>query len=616
MKAKILRGAVIGSVVATFLIILFLFGLFGSWQNRLSDTLYTQHKAPNNIVIVAIDDKSIGEIGRFPWDREVYANFLNKLSLSKASPSVIGFDISFLENSNSKSDNDFANALKAFKNTKIVLATEKSGNEILEPIHIFRQNTFDGVVNTNPDGDGIVRKVPNISNSFGSQIAGVDSSGFINFIGKEGSFTTYSFSDVLNGRVDPKIFNGKTLLIGVTAPDIHDEEAVPTSAKMSGVEIQANIINSLLTQSEKQNEAKIITILTILLLSLGASIIFMYLPPIGVVIAMILVVIAYAIFVIFSFDAGVVRNIIYPLLVLVISAIANIIYKYLTESQAKKFLRQTFSYYLSEPVLNHLLENPEKIKLGGESKELTVMFSDIASFTSISEKLKPAELANLLNNYLTKMTNVIFENRGVLDKYIGDAIMAFWGAPQYEKDHAFLACKTAIEMQEEIKKNFDFTARVGINTGEMVVGNMGSNQRFDYSLLGDNVNLGSRLEGINKYYGTKICISENTYKKVESRVVARKLDIVAVKGKSKGVPIYELMKLGGVDKNIKTFLTEFEKARSLYEKGEFKESLSMFKEFLKNHKEDAPANMYVERIKELIDNPPKDWDGVYHATGK
>ena len=194
--------------------------------------------------------------------------------------------------------------------------------------------------------------------------------------------------------------------------------------------------------------------------------------------------------------------------------------------------------------------------------------------------------------------------------------MAFWGAPVANKNHALAACKTALEMQKVIAQNFDFTARVGINSGEMVVGNMGSTQRFDYSLLGDNVNLGSRLEGINKIYGTKICISESTYKMVKNKVTARKLDTVAVKGKAKGVAIYELRHFGKLTKSERKFLDEFEAARSLYEKGNFKKSLEKFKHLSKNYPDDVPTKMYLERIPELIKTPPESWDGVYHATSK
>ena len=243
----------------------------------------------------------------------------------------------------------------------------------------------------------------------------------------------------------------------------------------------------------------------------------------------------------------------------------------------------------------------------------------------MAEKLEPEVLTKLLNGYLTQMTNIVFKNSGVLDKYIGDAVMAFWGAPLNEIGHAYLACKTAMEMQEEIiklQKDWrkvgitQFNVRIGINTGDMVVGNMGSDTRFDYTLVGDNVNLGSRLEGINKIYGTNLIISEATYSQINKPIVVRFLDTVVVKGKNKSMGIYEFRKFGAADEKENIFLNEFEKARKLYEKGEFKKALLSFKEVLKLYHDDSVTRLYISRCASLIENPPKKWDGVYLATSK
>ncbi len=626
-KQNKIRDAFFISLAAFIVLsLLFSLGLFNIWQEKLSDTLYTEQHAPDNIAIIAIDDASISKIGRFPWNRDVYANLLNKLNTNNA-PYVIGIDISFLEKSNDKDDAKLANSIKNLKNTKVVLASELNNGNLLEPIDVLKKVSRTGVVNTIADTDGITRFTNStfskiIAESYSNKNFSSSEKIRINFLGKPGTFNTYSFTDVLDGKVSPEIFANKVVLIGATAPDLHDDQAVPTSAKMTGVEIQANIINTLLKNNAKKSETKTITLLTIFAISLLSTLTFIFLPPVGVVISAVGLIIIYILYIVFSFDtglsaeAGTIRSIIYPVLAIILSAVANIIYKYLTESTAKKFIRKTFSYYLSESVLNHLLENPQKIKLGGERKELTVLFSDIAGFTSISEKMQATELAELLNKYLTQMTDVVFKYDGVLDKYIGDAIMAFWGAPVEIKNHALNACKTALEMQAKIKENFDFTARVGINSGEMVVGNMGSNQRFDYSLLGDNVNLGSRLEGINKMYGTKICISQSTYDLVKNYVTVRKLDIVAVKGKKTGVPVYELIHLGNAAKKEKEFLADFENARQIYEKGQFKKALLEFNKVAKKYPSDPTSPIYIERIKELIKTPPEGWDGVYHATSK
>lgn len=627
MKRKVFNGVIIGVIIFVVLSALYLLGLFGTWQERLSDTLYTQKPSPENIAIIAIDDTSINQIGRFPWDRKVYADLLNKLNTQNP-PKVIGFDISFLEKSDEVNDQALANAIKNLENTEVILASEYSGEKLMLPIEILNDVAISGFANITPDIDGITRKAAfwkitedksfayNVIKSYPGKALPTTQGIRINYLGKPGTVKTYSYVDVLNGNIDSSIFADKIVLIGATAPNLHDDQAVPTAAKMPGVEIQANIVNTLLNDNAKVDEEAVVPFFTIFIIAIAGSIIFVFLPPVGVVIAAVILVISYILYVITSFDAGIIRNIIYPTLAIILSAVANIIYKYKTENAAKKFLRKTFSLYLSESVLNHLLENPHKIKLGGERKELTVLFSDIAGFTTISESMKPHDLAELMNKYLTKMTDIVFANDGVLDKYIGDAVMAFWGAPNEVKNHALSACITALEMQEQIAKNFDFTSRVGINSGEMVVGNMGSAQRFDYSLLGDNVNLGARLEGINKMYGTRICISQNTYDLVSDDVTARKLDTVAVKGKKTGVAIYELRHLGQADKAEKAFLDRFEKARSLYEKGEFKKALSEFKSVNKEYSDDETTKIYIDRVKELIKNPPSEWDGVYHATSK
>ena len=215
--------------------------------------------------------------------------------------------------------------------------------------------------------------------------------------------------------------------------------------------------------------------------------------------------------------------------------------------------------------------------------------------------MDPVDLAKLLNGYLTRMTNIVFANGGVLDKYIGDAVMAFWNAPIPNPEHAYLACKTALEMQKETG---EFGMRIGINTGDMVVGNMGSQMRFDYSLLGDNVNLGSRLEGINKEYGTKILISESTYNLVKEKLLTRFIDTVAVKGKEKGVRIYELRETPAP--------AEFSIARDLYEKGEFAKAGKIFEKII----DDEPSKVFLARCKEYIKVPTPGWDGIYHAKEK
>jgi adenylate cyclase len=228
-------------------------------------------------------------------------------------------------------------------------------------------------------------------------------------------------------------------------------------------------------------------------------------------------------------------------------------FRVLTEEENVKFIRNTFSKFVSQDIVDELLANPDAIALGGAKKEITVFFSDVRGFTTLSEQLSPEQLVQLLNDYLTAMTDMIIEYRGTIDKYMGDAIMAFWGAPVPNDEHAYYACVASIAQYAKLKemqakweaegKEASIDIGIGLNSGFAVVGNMGSSHRMDYTIMGDTVNLGSRLEGITKQYGVKMCISEFTYEKVKDRVYARELDLVKVKGKNEPVRIYELMGL-------------------------------------------------------------------------
>lgn len=647
---KLIRGFLVGLAIFVLLNTAFSLNLFASWQERLSDSLFIARKPDPNIVIIAIDDKSIAKIGRFPWDRSTYAKLLTKLSDPTSKPASIGLDISFFEKSNDQDDQALADALK--KAGSVTLASEiGSDSQVLLPLDILNKEAKAGIANTNADSSGVTRfaklEAVSIDNvhyqGFGISVAGTYLANInmphayldnlsirfpsirINFTGAPGSFISYPFSDVLNGSVNTRNFKNKIVLIGATASDLHDNQITPTSGNdlMSGVEIQANTIQTLLQQRFLVDESKVMTIVTIFAIAALVSSILVLLPLTPMIILLIILVISYICYIFVSFDHGVIRNIIYPLFTIILVGVANIIYKYVSEIRKKQFVRKAFSFYLSESVLSEVLSHPSKLKLGGERKELTVLFSDVAGFTSISEKLPPEILSHLLNNYLTAMTEIIFKYQGVLDKYIGDAVMAFWGAPIKEPNHALFACVAAIDMYEKvkeirhewIKKGVDFDIRIGINTGEMVVGNMGSHQRFDYTLLGDNVNLGSRLEGINKEYGTHIVISESTFNEVKNKVIARKLDIVAVKGKEKGIAIYELIGLKTQNLDV-TFLNQFEVARSNYEKGNFKDAVKQFKYLNNEYPHDNPTKIYLERLKNLTKDKPKNWDGIFRAHSK
>jgi adenylate cyclase len=301
-------------------------------------------------------------------------------------------------------------------------------------------------------------------------------------------------------------------------------------------------------------------------------------------------------------------------------------YKYLTEEKKKKHLRSTFSKYVSPAIVDEILKDPENIELGGKKLRMSVFFSDVRGFTTISEKLDPRVLSDVLSKYLTPMTQIVFANKGTLDKYMGDALMAFFGAPIVFPDHAKYACRCALQSLVKLKElQLEFEAQglpmidigIGINTAEMSVGNMGSDIVRNYTVMGDAVNLGSRLEGINKEYGTRIMISQFTFEDIKDSFTCREVDWVRVKGKNEPVRIFELVSEGKPDETTSNLLQHFSSGFQLYHERKFGEALACFKKALETKPEDSPSELYRERCEEyLAEPPPAEWDGVFTMKTK
>jgi adenylate cyclase len=309
--------------------------------------------------------------------------------------------------------------------------------------------------------------------------------------------------------------------------------------------------------------------------------------------------------------------------------VVTTMYKYLSEERERKKVKGAFGLYLAPEVIDQVLTDPNALKPGGEKKELTVFFSDVRSFTTISESLSPEKLCELMNDYFTPMADIILRTRGVLDKYIGDAIMAFWGAPIPQPNHADVACMAAIEMLFALdklrvdlaKKGFPaIEIGIGLNTGLMSVGNMGSPQRFCYTVMGDAVNLGSRLEGATKDYGIKIMISESTHKKLTNKsLFTRDLDDIRVKGKMEPVKVFELMRPDMLrnEAAMQNIIGEFHAGRAAYRAQDWAKARKHFLACLILRPEDGPAAMYLERIKDREQEPfVEAWDGVYTRKHK
>jgi adenylate cyclase len=451
----------------------------------------------------------------------------------------------------------------------------------------------------------------------------------INYRGGPQTFPHYSVADILAGAIPAETIKDRVVFVGSTAIGVYDLRVTPFSSVYPGLEVHANVVDNILRQTFlfRPAWASVFDLTAIVFMGLITGLV---LPRLRVFYSVMLIGVLFAGYLVvsqaFFIHEGIWLNAVYPLLTVVVVYTAITFYRYVTEEREKKKIRGAFNYYVTASVVNEMLKNPEKLKLGGEKKELTVLFSDIRGFTSLAEQMAPEALVYLLNEYLTEMTDVVFEFDGLLDKYIGDAIMAVFGAPLEQTDHPHRACHTALRMMRrladlqgkwESEGNPRLEVGIGINTGPMVVGNMGSKRRFDYTVMGDAVNLGSRLEGINKEYGTHTVISEFTYERVRTDFACRELDAVRVKGRARPVRIFELVAgKGEIDSRL-AILEPFAQGLSYYRSQEWDKAELKFNQVLDSLKDDYPARLYLKRLASLRQDPPaKGWDGVFTMTRK
>lgn len=653
-----------------------------------------------NVAIVAIDEKSINKLGRWPWSRRRLAELVEKLADYR--PKAVAFDMTFSEPESDDADRVFSTALE--KDRDVVLgyffresATQEPSSESLNQLSRSNVKLIDflgkpepnflgefpsvemnipqigahargfGFFNfPNADTDGVFRRaqllmtykgeiypsldIEGIRHFLGEEILlkvtsyGVDSfyigqtriptdergEFLINYYGPGGMFPTYSFVDVLSGKVPPDALKNKLVFVGTTEIGVYDARSTPFDATFPGVEIHAtvaeNILNGRFLIKNDLTEALDIALLLIL-----PMILVLLLMRAGKTF------IAISIFFALLFIHLLGNYILFTRLNLLLSALypalslgfAYVFYegkRNLIVERKGRYLRKAFSSYVSAELVAQIIQDPDKLKLGGEKRNVTMLFSDIRGFTFLSERMPPEALVSLLNEYLSPMTQIVMNERGTLDKYIGDAIMAIFGAPLDVPDHPKRACQAALQMIEELKKLYPkwkekgwphISIGVGINTGEAIVGNMGANMRFDYTAIGDAVNLASRLEGLNKLYGTQIIVSKSTLDGVDpSQFLVRELDLVRVKGKEKPVSIFELIGPSG-DRQKEALVGLFTEAWNLYQDQEFYEAMEKFAEILKMFPEDKPSALYHERcLKYISQPPPPNWDGVYIAEEK
>ena len=448
----------------------------------------------------------------------------------------------------------------------------------------------------------------------------------VNYYGPGYSFPHYSATALLHDELPKDCLDGKIVVIGNTTMGLHDMRPTPFDPVFPGIELHCTVMENILHGQVLQRSERSTPFYDICAI-VGIALLFFILQTFihGISLA-VLVAAMLAGYVGLTHHAflrpGIWLNHIYPTFNLALCYLGTSVHRYLQEVQEKRKVRETFSLYVSGAVVSQMLADPSLLRLGGEKKELSVMFSDIRGFTTLSEQLPAEELVPELNHYLTRMTQIVFDQGGTLDKYIGDAVMAIFGAPITQEDHARRACATALEMmsaladlQKEWKeKGFPLLhIGIGINTGMMMVGNMGSVRRFDYTVLGDNVNLASRLEGLTKMYGVSIVVSESTWLAAKTGFVGRELDVVRVKGKNQPVPIHEIMAVKEREAEFALPLELYSEAMGLFRKGEWEKADALFLKVEEHWPEDAPSRMYRERCRELLDAPPQD-DWSYITT--
>jgi adenylate cyclase len=453
---------------------------------------------------------------------------------------------------------------------------------------------------------------------------------FINYRGGTKTFPHISATDVLNDNFQPELVKDRIILLGATAIAIYDLRVTPFEPYFPGLEVHANIIDMILTE-DFIYRPEFAFLYDFLAIFLAGIFLWIVLPRAGVLsgaLAGISVFLGYILLCNYLFSSfGVILNMVYPTLMILAVYTGITAYRYFAETRQKRYIKDAFSKYLAPSVVKTLIDNPDKLVLGGEERVITAFFSDLQSFTSISESLAPDELVELLNEFLTEMTDIILKHKGTVDKFEGDAIIAFFGAPTDLENQSLSACKASIEMQKRLAElrsiwmeqgKKPIKMRIGLCTGPAVVGNMGSRNRFDYTMMGDTVNTAARLEGVNKVYGTYSLISETTMELANEEVVARELDIIKVVGREEEIRIFELLgNPDDFDDKTKMAFEFYAEGLSAYRDRDWGKAESLFNKVLNELPEDGPAKTMIKRCHEYRQNPPpEDWGGIYRMTTK
>lgn len=660
--------------------------------------------ASKDIILVGIDDSSLKYFAdngiSWPWPRNFYAHLLDYLTESGAK-SVI-FDLLFYQPDIDRSESDGTSTDKAFasairKNGSVILASQLTRedlgshfdsprfyldlnknvdtisnqfNGILAPIDPLLHATHHlGIVNVEPDPDGIIRRIPLIypfKGRFLPQMAvsaflyskkspirlqrlskymdigethvPLDNTGnyLIHWYGRQAicrfikcvpiSAVIQSASAVqadVTPQLLPDLFKDKFVIIGVTAGGLMDLKSTPVSDIQPGMEIWATILINLIRNDFVKHSSLLLNALRVMIV---AFIVFLLITQIHgiashVLVLFMMVIIGFETFCAWRFYR-LALSFTMPMCGLIVSYLTHTSLGYFIEGQAKRKISKAMARYLHPDIVQQIALDPEQVKMGGQEVEATVMFSDIYDFTTISESFTPHELVAHLNSYFSDISGFILDHGGMLDKYTGDGIMAIFGAPLPRNDHALLACQAALAHRDfsiklgsgnhlSVSDQFHNRTRLGIHSGKIVAGNIGSSRRMDYTAIGDTVNLSARLEGVNKIYKTKIIISDATFNLIKNEFICRELDFLKVKGKKTPTRIYELIAHREHDDNDQyQWIEKYHEALETYRQGNWEKAGTLFETLARERHDDPASLVMAERCEYLIANPPTQWDGI------
>lgn len=628
-------------------------------ESMLTDTLFFlrgEQKTPGEAVIVAIDEESFSAFGlAWPWPRRMHAKLIETLYRNGAS--VVAMDVIFGEPSSPEDDEALKNILASRPETvlasNIQVIDEKGYSQkiiTLPSESMSPGNVISGSANLPVESDGFIRRLADEEEGIkpfsletarmfclkknvktcGLEHEKIPGKPEINFSGPARTIKTVSYYQAMDPEkyLTPGFFKGRMVFVGfVTGVNTagkdkgHDSYPVPFTrwmgGYMPGVEIHANAALNIVRNNMIMPVSTWASVTVGIIAGIVSGLIFLSFTSLGSAIFLLSSLLSLSAFSFFMFVQKYTRIPLTFLLFPQVSAyIASTIVKYSETWKEKRFITSAFTTYLSPGLMQRLLKDPKALKPGGESVEATVMFLDFEDFTSLSEKTPPDDLIRLLNDYLEGFTDIIFRWNGMVDKFIGDAVMAVWGVPIKDENHAGNACMAALEIKNWVEKKAEeknenkIAVRIGINTGTMTAGNVGGARHFNYTVIGDAVNIASRLEGANRIYGTRIIAGHGTIKKTGEAIGHRFLDFVRVKGKSNPIRIYEIKeKTDPLQETLKKADDLFEQAMELYEDGKWQEACDYFKKAAAINPSDKASTVFARRCEEFADNPPAaDWD--------